>query len=163
MREAVWGIDVATAHLAFAFADTESDAVDVETLITRTTEREGARLGLIDRQLRIYGAQTAGRYPPACVWVEQPSGRFIKPQLYYVVGVIMAALFETLACPVWSIPPGAWKKRSVGVGNATKAQVQGWVERQRHSFDGEHEADAVAIACAGRTMLLTRSWEAAAA
>lgn len=160
--EHVWGVDVATAHLAFAFADLESDTVAVETLITRTTEREGARLGLIDRQLRIYGAQMATRFPPACVWVEQPSGFRRIPQLSYVTGVVMAALFETLACPVWSISSGAWKKRTVGVGTATKLQIQAWVERQRIVFDGEHEADAAAIACAGRAMFSARSWEAAA-
>jgi len=49
----VWGCDVSLSLLAFGFADLESDAVAVESLITRTTEREGARLGLLDRQLRI--------------------------------------------------------------------------------------------------------------
>lgn len=154
---------MATSALSFAFAHTGSDHVDVETLITRTTEREGARLGLLDRQLRIYAREVAGRFPPACVWVEQPSGRFIKPQLYYVVGVLQAALFESLACPVWTVPSGTWKQRTVGRGNATKEQVAAWVRSQRHGFDSQDEADAIGIACAGRAMLLSRSWEAAVA
>jgi Holliday junction resolvasome RuvABC endonuclease subunit len=161
-REFVWGIDPALSVLAFAFADLDSEGVEVETLTTRTTEREGARLGLLDRQVRIYARQAAGRYPPACVWVEQPSGRFRSPQLSYAVGVLQAALFETLACPVWTIPSGAWKRRSVGVGNATKPQVRAWVERLGVAVRSQDEADAVAIACAGRAMLISRSWEAAA-
>lgn len=100
MSEHVWAVDPAISHLAFAFADIAGAAIGVETLITRTTEREGARLGLLDRQVRIYARQAAGRYPPACVWVEQPSGRFPNVQLAYAVGVVQAALFETLACPV---------------------------------------------------------------
>lgn len=163
MSEHVWGVDVAMANLAFAFADTNSDHVDVETLITRTTEREGARLGLLDRQVRIYARQAAGRYPPACAWVEQPSGRFPNPQLMYAAGVIQAALFETLACPVWSIPSGRWKRATVGVGNATKAQVRAWADARRFCVNDQDEADAICIAVAGRAMLLARSWEAAAA
>lgn len=163
MSEHVWGVDPAMAHLAFSFADVDSDAVEVETLITRTTEREGARLGLLDRQVRIYARQAAGRYPPACVWVEQPSGRFHSPQLSYAVGVLQAALFEALACPVWTIPSSTWKRRTVGVGNATKPQVLAWVDRLGVAAGSQDEADAVAIACAGRAMLLSRSWEAGCA
>ena len=75
MTEFVWAVDPGLSRLAVPFADVGSAAVIVETLITRTDEREGARLGLLDRQLRIAAAQWAGRLPPACVWVEQPSGR----------------------------------------------------------------------------------------
>lgn len=160
MSEHVWAVDVAVARLAFAFADTRSPAVEVETLITRTTEREGARLGLLDRQVRIYARQAAGRYPPAVAWVEQPSGRFPNPQLMYCAGVIQAALYETLACPVWSIPSSRWKIATVGRGNATKPQVRAWVDALGLTVDTQDEADAVAIACAGRAMLLQRSWEA---
>jgi Holliday junction resolvasome RuvABC endonuclease subunit len=163
MSEHVWAIDPGLSRVAFAFADVDSDAVEVETLTTRTTEREGARLGLLDRRLRIYARQAAGRYPPACVWIEQPSGRFTNLQLTYAVGVIQAALFETLACPVWTIPSGAWKLRSVGAGNATKEQVRAWVDRLGVEVENQDEADAVGIAVAGRAMLLSGSWAASAA
>jgi Holliday junction resolvasome RuvABC endonuclease subunit len=162
VSEFVWAVDPGLSRLAFAFAAVEDEAVEVETLITRTVEREGARFGLLDRQLRIYARQAAGRYPPACVWVEQPSGRFSNLQLSYAVGVIQAALFEALACPVWTVPPSAWKKRSVGVGNASKLQIASWVRASGIEVEGQDEADAVAIACAGRAMLLARSWEAVA-
>ena len=155
----VWGVDPAVSRLAFAFADVASDAVEVETLVTLCDEREGARLGLLDRQVRIAARQWAASYPPAAVWVEQPSGRFPLPQLGYATGVVQAALYESLGgVPVWTIPSGAWKKRTVGVGNASKAQVAAWVERLGVEVDGQDEADAVAIAHAGRRMFITRSW-----
>lgn len=162
MSEFVWGVDPGLSRLAVAFADVASARIEVETLITRTTEREGARLGLLDRQLRIAARQWAAQWPPGCVWVEQPSGRFANLQLAYATGVVQAALFESLACPVWSIPSSAWKVRTVGAGNATKQRIQAWVDRLGVNTDGQDEADAVAIACAGRAMLLAGSWEAAA-
>ena len=161
VREAVWAVDPAMSRLAFAFADLATDTIAVETLITHTDAREGERLGLLDRRVRIYARVAASAYPPACVWVEQPSGRFPAPQLTYAVGVLQAALYETLACPVWTIPSSAWKKRSVGVGNASKAQVAAWVEGLRIDVSSQDEADAVAIAWAGREMFTTRMWEAA--
>ena len=159
--EFVWGIDPALSRLAFAFAALDSDAITVETLITRCEEREGARLGLLLRQLHIYARQAAGRFPPAVCWVEQPSGRFRNLQLTYATGVVQAALFEALACPVWSIASSAWKRRTVGVGNATKEQVAAWVDALGVDVDGQDEADAVAIAVAGRAMLVNRQWEVA--
>lgn len=162
MTEFVWGIDVSTTRLAFAFASLDTTAVKVETLITRTEEREGARLGLLDRQLRIFGRLRGAMYPPACVWVEQASGRFQAPQLLYAIGVIQAALAETLPCPVWTVPSSAWKKRSVGRGNASKEQIAAWAESSGYEFEGQDEADAIGIAVAGRAMFTTGRWEAAA-
>jgi Holliday junction resolvasome RuvABC endonuclease subunit len=161
-REWVWGIDPAVSRLAFAFADVDSPAVHVETLVTHTDEREGARLGIFDRQIRIAARQWAGDFPPAAVFIEQPSGRFRNLQLTYAVGVLQAATFEALGCPVWTIPSGAWKRRTIGVGNATKNQVAAWVARLGVAADGQDECDAVAIACSGRAMFRARSWEAVA-
>ena len=76
---------------------------------------------------------------------------------------MQAALFETLAVPVWTIPSGAWKKRTIGVGNATKPLVRAWVDRLGVAVASQDEADACAIACAGRAMLLAGKWEATAA
>ena len=162
MSEHCWGVDVAISHLAFGFADLGSDDVQVESLITRNDTKEGERLGLLDRQVRIYARQAAGRYPPACVWVEQASGRWRAPQLVYAVGVVQAALAETLRCPVWSIPSGKWKKWTLGVGNATKPQVARHVANLRLNFDGQDEADAICIAMAGREIFKTGRWESAA-
>lgn len=156
----VWGVDVAVSHLEFAFADLHSDRIIVESLITKTDAREGERLGLIDRQVRIYAEQCS--YDPHVVWVEQPSGAVSSPQLVYVAGVVQASLFETFRCPVWTIPSGAWKKASVGFGNASKAQVSAWCAREGYRFDGQDQADAVGIAFAGRRMVQMGSWKVAA-
>lgn len=158
----VWGVDVALAHLAFAFAPADGGAIEVSTLITRCDATEGERLGLLARQVRIYARQAVGAYPPAVVWVEQASGRFRAPQLVYAVGVVQAAIFETLRCPVWSIPSGKWKKAALGRGNATKEQVAAWVAERSTAPASQDECDAYTIAAAGRAMLATRSWEATA-
>jgi Holliday junction resolvasome RuvABC endonuclease subunit len=160
--EYVWGVDPAVSRLAFAFAPVDGGAIEVETLHAGSDAREGQRLGWLDRQVRIYSRQRAAEFPPAVAWVEQPSGRHRNLPLTYAVGVIQAALFETLACPVRTIPSSTWKHRTVGVGNASKAQVAAWVVEQGASVNGQDEADAYAIAAAGRAMLAAGDWSAAA-
>lgn len=158
-RTYIWGVDVAVSHLEFAYADLNSDQIHVESLITKTDAKQGERLGLIDRQVRIYARQMSLQYPPHVVWVEQPSGAVSSPQLVYVAGVTQAALAESLGCPVWTIPSGAWKKASLGFGNASKAQVMGFVESQGFSVDGQDQADALCIAMAGRKMVRMSKWD----
>jgi Holliday junction resolvasome RuvABC endonuclease subunit len=162
--EYVWGVDPALSRLAFACAPLDGGPISIETLHTGGNDiREGQRLGLLDRQVRIYARQLAGSYTPACVWVEQPSGRFRNLPLTYAVGVVQAALYETLAVPVWTLSSSAWKRRTVGVGNASKPQVAAWVTAQGADFNGLDESDAYAIAAAGRAMFTSGQWEAAAA
>jgi Holliday junction resolvasome RuvABC endonuclease subunit len=158
----VWGVDPALSRLAVAFAPADGGSVEVSTLQTDTELREGQRLGLLDRQVRIWARQLAGDWPPSVVWVEQPSGRYRNLPLTYAVGVVQAALSETLAVPVWMIASSAWKARTVGAGNASKAQVSAWVAARGADLASQDEADAYCIAVAGRAMLLARSWEAAA-
>lgn len=158
----VWGVDVAVSRLAFAFAPENGGAIEVETLVTRCDATEGERLGLLDRQVRIYARQAAGAYPPAVVWVEQPSGRFRNLALVYATGALQAALAEALGCPVWTVPSSAWKLRTVGRGNASKAQVAAWVAARSSTSASQDEADAYAIAAAGRAMVQAQSWEATA-
>ena len=73
-----------------------------------------------------------------------------------------AALSEALSVPVWTVPSGKWKKQALANGRATKAQIQAWVRSQRIEFDGQDEADAICIAWAGRGMVQSGRWEAAA-
>jgi Holliday junction resolvasome RuvABC endonuclease subunit len=160
MASFVWGIDPAISRVAFAFADLDSEAIIAETLITANDATEGERLGLLDRQVRIYARQRAAEFPPAVVWIEQPSGRFRNLRLAYAVGTIQSALYEALGgVPVWTMTSGHWKLRSVGVGNATKVQVMAWAERVA-TVDSQDEADAVGIAWAGRAMVATGRWAA---
>jgi Holliday junction resolvasome RuvABC endonuclease subunit len=158
----VWGVDVAVSRLAIACASLASDAVDVETLATRTDTTEGERLGLLDRRIRFHARALGCRFPPAVVWVEQPSGRFRALQLTYATGVVQAAMFEALGVPVFTVPSSAWKRRTVGVGNATKSQVRAWVDRLGVEVGDQDQADAVAIAVAGRAMVRAGLWDVAA-
>jgi Holliday junction resolvasome RuvABC endonuclease subunit len=156
----VWGIDPAVSRSAFAFAPVDGGPIVVETLNTATDATEGERLGLLDRQVRIFARQRAAEFPPAVVWVEQPSGRWRNLTLAYAAGVIQAALFETVGVPTWTIPSSTWKQRSVGAGDASKAQVAAWVLKQGADFNGQDEADAYAIAHAGRAMVESGRWAA---
>ena len=158
----IWGVDVALSRLAIACASLASERVDVERLVTRTDATEGERRGLLDRRIRFHVRALACRFPPAVVWVEQPSGRFRALQLTYATGVVQAAMFEALEVPVFTVPSSAWKRRTVGVGNATKPQVAAWVDRLGVDVASQDEADAVAIAVAGRAMVRAGSWEVAA-
>lgn len=159
----VWAVDPAVSKLAFAYASLADESISVETLPTACDAREGERLGLLDRQVRIFARQAADSFPPVCVWVEQASGRFQSPQLVYAIGVTQAAIYETLRCPVWSIPSGKWKRAAIGKGNATKEQIAAWVARRDTRPATQDEADAYAIAYAGREMFVQRRWEVAAA
>ena len=102
--EYVWGVDPALSRVAVSFAPVDGGRPSVLTLVTHSDTREGQRLGWLDRQLRIAARQWASSWPPAVVWVEQPSGRFRNLQLTYACGVIQAALFEALGVPVGASP-----------------------------------------------------------
>lgn len=159
----VYGVDVAIAKkLAFGFASLDNPGVEVEAIHTETDAEEGERLHILARQLRIYAGQLREEFPPACVFVEQPSGAHPNPPLSYAAGVVQAVLFDVLGCPVWTITSGDWKKRTVGVGNATKQQVGAWVRKQGPGdlFD-EDLCDAYAIAYAGRQKISIQGREAA--
>jgi Holliday junction resolvasome RuvABC endonuclease subunit len=160
----VWGVDCAVTHVSFAFAQHPTGPIHVDSLLADSEFREGERLGLLDRQIRIRCSQLRVTYPPSVVWVEQPSGRFPNPQLYYATGVIQAALYESLGCPVWTIPSGKWKAASVGKGTASKAEVMRWATLHRGGeFASQDDADAYCIAVGGRRILQTGLWDAEAA
>lgn len=162
----VWGVDVALSRLAIACASLATSDVAVVTVpISVGDATEGERLALLDRQVRSNACKLAALFPPTVVWVEQPSGRHRALQLTYCTGVVQAAMFEVLGgVPVWSIPSSAWKRRALGDGhgNASKAQVRAWVDGLGVEVDGQDEADAVGIAVAGRLMVASGRWEAAA-
>jgi Holliday junction resolvasome RuvABC endonuclease subunit len=160
VSEHVWAVDPAVSRMAFAFADLDTDTITVETLTTTTDATEGERWGLLDRQVRIFARERAGEFPPSVVWVEQPSGQWRNLPLTYAVGVLQAALFEALGVPVWTMPTAAWKQRSVGRGNVSKQEVRAWVEQLGVPVESQDEADAVALAFAGRLMVRAGAWQA---
>jgi Holliday junction resolvasome RuvABC endonuclease subunit len=162
----VWGVDVATGHLAFGFADADAERrfpTRVATLTMATTAREGERLAFIAKVLRRQSYMLARRFEPRVIFVEQPSGHFHNLQLCYVTGVVQATLAEALPCPVWTVPSSRWKRATIGPGNASKDDVRRWVhENSQAMIESQDECDAYAIAEAGRSMLLADSWGAAA-
>lgn len=162
VTEYVWGVDPAVGRVAFAFAPLWEGALTVDTLDLSTDLREGERLGLIASHIRAFARVAKAEFPPAVVWIEQPSGRFRAPQLLYATGVIQAALHEVLKVPVWTISSSDWKRRTIGNGAAGKPAIAAWVERQGADFACQDEADAYCIARAGRDLLRTSDYEAAA-
>lgn len=157
--EYVWGCDPAVSRLAFAFAPLPDGPLTVESFATDVDASEGERLALLAKRVRTYAYEREREFLPAAAWVEQPSGQFRNPALSYATGVVQAALFEQLGCPVWTIPPTAWKKRAIGHGNASKAQVAAWVEDRSPDLASQDEKDAYAIACAGRAMFTSGEWD----
>lgn len=155
--EWVWGVDVAVSHVAVAFIPAAGSAgsVVVEELAVRTTEREGARLGLLQRTVTMFARARAREFPPAAIWVEQPAGKFHSPTLMYATGVVQGALFEAVAAPVWTLPVSKWKKATLGFGNASKQQVMQWVTDRGFTVESQDQADALCVALAGRTLLDT--------
>jgi Holliday junction resolvasome RuvABC endonuclease subunit len=162
--EFVWGVDVGVSRQAFGFAPLELDggSIVTEELRIDGEAREGQRLAWLHRKVRAYARERAAEFPPAVAWIEQPSGRHRALQLTYATGVVQAALHEALAVPCWTIPSSTWKARTVGAGNASKAQVAAWVKAHGVELSSQDECDAYAIAAAGRAMLLAGSWEAVA-
>lgn len=155
----VWGVDPAVARVAFAHADMHTQRIHATLAQHKTTALEGERLALLADLVRRHAEDTAVVHPPSVVFVEQPSGKFQSPQLLYATGVIQAALFEELQVPVWTIPSGKWKRTALGYGNASKEQVAAWITAHNWHAGTQDEADAIAIAHAGRLMMQTGRWD----
>lgn len=154
-----WAVDPAVARVAFAAADLDHDAMAAWTVTHKTDARDGERLGNLAEIVRTHATDRAEAWPPYVVFVEQPSGTFRNLPLAYATGVIQASLFEALRVPVWTIPSSKWKKTALGRGNASKEQVAAWVTAQGWGFASQDEADACAMAHAGRLMMQQSRWD----
>lgn len=153
MADLVWGIDVATARIAFASTlGGYTQSVDLEDAA------HPARLSSARRMVRDFAADMAGDHPPLYVWVEAPTGKFVKPSLLHAVGVTIEAVYSALEHR-WNFPVtvdmigvSSWKARSVGRGHATKAEVMEWAKTVG-SPANQDEADALGIAFGGLAMM----------
>jgi Holliday junction resolvasome RuvABC endonuclease subunit len=159
----VWGIDPGLERVAFAYCDGPLTWTNTLT-VPDGDPALATKLERLYRQVRTHARhQLDDRDLPDCVWVEQPSGLARNLRLVYAVGIIQAALYGVTGAPVWTIAPSAWKRRTVGRGNATKLEVFDWVCTDRQiGARSQDEADAAAIALAGAAMFDQRSWEATA-
>lgn len=152
MSSWVWGVDPSTVRLAVGLAG--ADGLEVRsTDFTRMEPRTGERLRAVHDETFGIAFRLRREFPPCAIFVEQPFayGRHVEPELFYAVGVIQAALAPF--APVQTVAVSTWKKRSVGKGTATKLDVFRWAEQHGYRGNSQDEADALAIAWAGRYVL----------
>jgi hypothetical protein len=146
-----WGVDPSTTGIALAWCGTQVGARSAEI---KGHPRGGERLSALwwatsNLSNRII-AEERSRCP-SYVLVETPPGHLHANQLTYATGVIMAAIFNSIA--VWNpmvvveeVNISSWKAEIVGHGNATKEQVMDWALTHRFEGNTQDEADAHAIA-----------------
>jgi Holliday junction resolvasome RuvABC endonuclease subunit len=155
----VWGIDPGINKVAFAY--TAGSLTWTETLVVPEGDPQIAgKLRRLMLEVRSHARHQASYGVPDCVWVEQPSGQHRNLRLVYAVGVIIAAVYAATGAPVWEISPSAWKRPTVGRGQATKEEIWAWVEQRRIPIGNQDEADAACIALAGAAKFDAGQWEA---
>lgn len=147
-RIAHWGVDPGFRRISIAAvvpgrfkvrsAEVPAKLPRAETL-ARLSE---VTLGLA-RELSEYGQ-------PRSIIVEQPSGKFIKPDLYYATAAIMLVLYDFGF--VDTLPPTSWKKEALGNGALKKPQIMDWARGVGYSGSSQDEADALGIARAAEAM-----------
>jgi hypothetical protein len=169
----VWGIDGSTKRLAVGFAS--EGRVETRHVDFTPNLWHGARLEDIWTVTRTFVSAWAVQYPPVYVFVEQPSGKSVSPQLSYAIGTIMAATYSALRfvfdfpVEVRTVPSSTWKREATGRGWSPKPATLRWA-RNEHGFAGDcaclegvsdkckrdnpaHDcADAIGIAVAGRRL-----------
>lgn len=146
---AVWGIDPSTKRIAVGLVLPEH-RMRVHTL-SLPTGNLAYRLAGMHRDLMDWLPKLARHYGmPAHVLVEEPMGKTmsqVHPNSQRAVGVLLAALGGTLACPIELCVPGTWKARSVGHGRASKDDVMAWaISACGYAGALQDEADALGVA-----------------
>ena len=119
-----------------------------------------------DRLCALYGATKAWAQANTpddlqAVFCEAPFGRYEKKALDQAVGVITVAMIHGLQhrypypVTVFPIATGTWKKLALGNGAAKKGAVMDWATANATQTYGmtQDEADALAVACAGASLL----------
>lgn len=169
-----WGVDTSVRGIAVGWVDA-AGARGAFTIPLRELEG-GQRLAYAFETVRdwIRDAVAGKAIPlPGLVLVEQPSGKFDKPQLSYMVGVVQGAVYAgavlggATAPRVETIPSPSWKLASTGFGGHKKTmRVPGkakpvpvphdeyailkWARLHGYGGTSWDEADALAMAEAGR-------------
>jgi len=151
-KQFVWGVDVSTKRLAFGFSNGDT------TTLSLAVEEGSRRLSEAHSAISQRSAELAGSYPPFCVFVEEPMGKFHNRSLDNMAAITQAAIYSALETrypypvSVLTIPPPQWKS-TIGIpGNASKEEVMAWARSVGYSGDSQDEADALAIAYAGERM-----------
>lgn len=152
----VWGCDISTRRVAFGiWPDRATYSLK---LGGDGTERLSQARALLHAEL----PKLAMKHPPLCVWIEAPAGKYLKPSLIRMCGVVECAIFDALGAlyrypvPVYLVGPGQWRKHALGSGRASKADVMLWAMTEgQWGCDpaNQDEAEALAIAAAGYRMV----------
>lgn len=147
----VWGVDPSTKLIALGFADEASERVITTSFKLPNQGQHGERL--FNFQCRMFAeiSELVKGYPPSCVWIEQPFGRFVPPVSQWTVGVLASTMFEVTSVPVWFVDPKKWKGATCG-GGAGKPKIAAWAADHGITFSNQDEADAGTISWAGRMM-----------
>ena len=92
------------------------------------------------------------------VGLERPIGRFNAGPLNMMLGALLTRIPPDTLVKLWT--PSAWKKQTLGKGNALKSDVQAWARSstiRAYTWDAwsEDAFDALAIAWATRARLET--------
>lgn len=153
MSQCVWGVDPSTLRVAVAAVRPWKEGqapVTWATLSLQQLDRGARRLRMAHDELASWFAHWVECYPPGFVLVEQPFGRNVHPQSYFMVGVVLAALASVVNCPVDVCSPPEWKKLGLGAGRggAEKFEILDWARDAGYTGSLQDEADAVGIATA---------------
>jgi Holliday junction resolvasome RuvABC endonuclease subunit len=152
----VWGVDVGEAKVAIAMV--ADDGTATSRVVEIADKRDPRRFALLERHLRTFYVECAQRSDPLAVFVEQPTGRFPNPWLTGAWAIACAAASELdgrypYMVPLFTVGVTAWKRLTVGRGNAKKGEVTAWVRAEGFAGATQDECDAYAIARAGQAMI----------
>jgi Holliday junction resolvasome RuvABC endonuclease subunit len=147
-----WGLDCSTKCIALCVYD--GDRFEHWPTIRFQPVHKGAqRLAHAHALLTPWLFDASHWTPPDAVFVEQPAGKFPKPTLEHMVGVVLMTVAEVTTAPVLTLPVPQWKHMSIGKGNASKEQLMEWARERGYEGDSQDEADALGIAVAGHHIL----------
>lgn len=146
----VWGIDVATQRLDFAFVHRDG-SYQVNHVALPDTLRGAKRLSAMFASAKQFANLMGHHFPPLIVYVERPTGRHPNPALDHAAGICLAGVYDGLAdlnrfpVDVQLVAVKDWRKRVLGNGNASKPDVAAWAARRGY-LDRIDGAEALGVA-----------------
>jgi Holliday junction resolvasome RuvABC endonuclease subunit len=152
-RGYAWGIDCGSLRVGLGLVDMDTGAIHSMACPWRERAMAPAQsLVVCHAQLRAFFS-TLGRYEPATIAFEMPTGKHRNPSLVMHTGVIVLAAAQATGHHPWKAGVTEWKKVIHGSGNAAKAELIPWCASLGHPTDDVDRAAGVAIAAfAARTV-----------
>jgi hypothetical protein len=157
-----WGVDPSTRRLAVAGVSRAANG-ELDRWVNEIpfAGYEGSRRlsHIYDETRAMVGSIPSWRGRPGVVLVEQPGGQHRNYELFYAVGVIVAAIDSALGgVHTELVVPSWWKKRACGRGDIYKPKrgdpepygVLTWARENGYPGSSWDSADAWGIAEAAR-------------